>query len=141
MENTKKKKKSPFLLVTIIIIILLSVVLALVTLTGLIEMRDRYQVKVVPTNELMEMISREDYSGVLHAYYSDNSNLNTKDKERKECFAVSRYFEDGIMFKIFSSSGDCIRASKYRAMMTKEIDNMGDLVLYKTSVDEQLGIE
>ncbi len=140
-QQKKKAKKTPFMIITSIIIAILGVTLVLVAFVEIYGMKSREEVHVVPTRNLMSELSREDFDNLLNDYYNSNDNLETDDKERQECFAVARYYQYALQFKVFSSSGDCVRASKYRSLMTKEIDNMGDLVSYKTAIEEQLCIE
>ena len=136
-----KVKKSPAMVITGVIIIILGLVLTIVTIVGFIDLNNRKHVYYAPTTDLLSTISREDFVDLVHDYYNSNDNLTTDDKDRQECFALARYYQYALQFKVFSSSGDCIRASKYRSLMNKEIDKMGDLVSYKPSIDEELGIE
>ncbi len=118
MKTQKKVRISSVIIIILLVFLMISTALSVKELLS-------YNRRYYDTASLNYMIRDSDYSGMTYDYYNSSESVNGESKDHQNHWAVMRYFNDAVMFKIYQEHGDIERAGRYAEQMKNDQASMG----------------
>lgn len=129
-----------FQAVTTIIIVILAFFIILFTGMGVFELADGMRVYTVSEDSFIYALEDGRY-GDLVEYYHRNAVSDVKASETmEECYAIARYYEAAIDYKLAVLENDTEALEKAAAAKEMAASQMGELSYAKGEIDELLEI-
>ena len=86
-------------------------------------------------------IESGDYGRTVEYYYRNIQSGCEGDAELKEYYGVAKYYEAASLYKAYLKAGNTEQAEKYQERMNAALNEMGEWMIVKEPIHEQLGIE
>ena len=129
-----------FRLVTTIIIVILTFFTILFTGMGIVEMIDGMRSYTVSEDSMIYALQDGRY-GELVSDYHRNMAANAKSTETmEECYAIARYYEAAIDYKLAVQENDSELLENSEKMMKESAAQMGSLSYAEKEIKNLLGL-
>lgn len=129
-----------FRLVTTIIIVILAFFTILFTGMGIVEMIDGMRSYTVSEDSMIYALQDGRY-GELVSDYHRNMAANAKSTETmEECYAIARYYEAAIDYKLAVQENDSELLENSEKMMKESAAQMGSLSYAEKEIKNLLGL-
>lgn len=129
-----------FRLVTTIIIVILAFFTVLFTGMGIVEMLDGMRSYTVSEDSMIYALQDGRY-GELVSDYHRNMAANAKSTETmEECYAIARYYEAAIDYKLAVQENDSELLENSEKMMKESAAQMGSLSYAEKEIKNLLGL-
>ena len=129
-----------FRLVTTIIIVILAFFTILFTGMGIVEMIDGMRSYTVSEDSMIYALQDGRY-GELVSDYHRNMAANAKSTETmEECYAIARYYEAAIDYKLAVQENDSELLENSEKMMKESAAQMGSLSYAEKEINNLLGL-
>ena len=129
-----------FRLVTTIIIVILAFFTILFTGMGIVEMLDGMRSYTVSEDSMIYALQDGRY-GELVSDYHRNMAANAKSTETmEECYAIARYYEAAIDYKLAVQENDSELLENSEKMMKESAAQMGSLSYAEKEIKNLLGL-
>ena len=129
-----------FRLVTTIIIVILAFFTVLFTGMGIVEMIDGMRSYTVSEDSMIYALQDGRY-GELVSDYHRNMAANAKSTETmEECYAIARYYEAAIDYKLAVQENDSELLENSEKMMKESAAQMGSLSYAEKEIKNLLGL-
>ena len=129
-----------FRLVTTIIIVILAFITILFTGMGIVEMLDGMRSYTVSEDSMIYALQDGRY-GELVSDYHRNMAANAKSTETmEECYAIARYYEAAIDYKLAVQENDSELLENSEKMMKESAAQMGSLSYAEKEIKNLLGL-
>lgn len=129
-----------FKIITTAVIGILAFHIIMYTGMGIGELVDGTRDYSISEESLLYSLEYGQY-GNLVKYYHRNIACNAKSTETmEECYAIARYYEAAIDYKIALLDNDTGLLEKTENIMVESVKEMGDLSYAKEEIDQLLGL-
>ena len=128
-----------FRLVTTIIIVILAFFTVLFTGMGIVEMIDGMRSYTVSEDSMIYALQDGRYGDLVSDYHR-NMAANAKSTETmKECYAIAKYYEAAIDYKLAIQENDLELLENSEIMMKESAAQMGSLSYAEKEINNLLG--
>ncbi len=129
-----------FRLVTTIIIVILAFFTVLFTGMGIVEMIDGMRSYTVSEDSMIYALQDGRYGDLVSDYHR-NMAANAKSTETmKECYAIAKYYEAAIDYKLAIQENDLELLENSEIMMKESAAQMGSLSYAEKEINNLLGL-
>ena len=129
-----------FRLVTTIIIVILAFFTVLFTGMGIVEMIDGMRSYTVSEDSMIYALQDGRYGDLVSDYHR-NMAANAKSTETmKECYAIAKYYEAAIDYKLAVQENDLELLENSEKMMKESAAQMGSLSYAEKEIKNLLGL-
>ena len=129
-----------FRLVTTIIIVILAFFTVLFTGMGIVEMIDGMRSYTVSEDSMIYALQDGRYGDLVSDYHR-NMAANAKSTETmEECYAIARYYEAAIDYKLAVQENDSELLENSEKMMKESAAQMGSLSYAEKEIKNLLGL-
>lgn len=130
-----------FRVVTNIVIIVLAFLIILFTGIGIFEMADGMRVYTVSEDSMLYALEDGRYGDLVSDYHRNIVSDAKTTKTMEECYAIARYYEAAVDYKLALQENDNELLEHSRNQMDDASNKMGDFSYAQGEIDKLLEIE
>ena len=128
-----------FRLVTTIIIVVLAFFTVLFTGMGLVEMIDGMRSYTVSEDSMIYALQDGRYGDLVSDYHRNMAAEAKSTETMEECYAIARYYEAGIDYKLAVQENDSELSENSEKIMKEAAAQMGSLSYAEKEINTLLG--
>lgn len=129
-----------FKTVTNIIIVVLAFLSVLFTAMGIFEFADGIRVYTASEDSLLYALEDQRYNELIYDYHRNLVSDTDSTETMEECYAIARYYEAAIDYKIAVQENDIELLKTAQEVMSLAESQMGELSYAKDEIDDLLEI-
>lgn len=129
-----------FKTVTNLIIIVLALLFILFTGMGVLELADGMRLYTSSEDSMLYALEDGRYGDLVEDYHRNLVSDVDATETMEECYAIARYYEAAIDYKLAIQENDAELKEKTEEIMNTAAGEMGELSYAKGEIDKLLGI-
>lgn len=141
MQNKSKLNRQKIIATILnIVIIVLCLVLVIMLALAIESVHSTFMWRA-DGDSFYYAIKDGNYDTVVEYYHRNIQAGHEDDADMKEYYGVAKYYEAASLYKAYSDAGNAEQAKRYRERMNSAQNEMGEWVIAREAIHEQLGIE